>query len=418
MTPLLVAASLLVSTVAHAVAPAAPPRSVDPVIQKVEQMPWDPAVVALARNVGLNVVNVTWEDTGRYQGSAVGPNISDMTIGVRDSNGALHPMPVLRFDNFSDKTADLRADRFLLPVGNAWGAEELSSVSLTEVLQDTRRFLHDPKSWAGSGRSLWNQRDAHVLVSAQACFLPVPRAGEATFTPVLYNYQSSPNNPAVLTIVATREGTSIQVIENEGGYMSEPLFFNDNGERAPFVAARLSDVQSGRVDLGGTAGALAANGEDDGNVVLVIQVPLKQKAVDRMVGYGGPVPSAAPMAESAMPMSKAADSDVEIAVVGHGAAEGPYKEIDKLAIERDTRFPVRVTVQFYQATSNGVVNEADIARLKKQIDRVYRDAAYVGSLVTEPPTGRPTDWRQPQPPAVTSTAPTWAAPTWNTLKAF
>ncbi|MGB3312503.1 MAG: hypothetical protein WBG32_17860 [Nodosilinea sp.] len=29
--------------------------------------------------------NVTWEDTGRFYGSAVGPNISDMTIVV------LHP---------------------------------------------------------------------------------------------------------------------------------------------------------------------------------------------------------------------------------------------------------------------------------------------------------------------------------------
>ena len=420
MSSLLVAAAFAATATATAGATAnLPPRSIDPVIQKVEQMPWDANVTALAHRVGLNVVNVTWEDTGRFAGSAVGPNISDMTIGVRDSNGALHPMPVLRFDNFSDKTADLRADRFLLPVGNAWGAEELNSVSLTEVLQDTRRFLHDPKSWAGGGRSLWNARDAHVLVSAQACFLPVPRAGEATFTPVLYNYQSSPNNPAVLTIVATREGTSIQVIENEGGYMSEPLFFNDNGERAPFVAARLSDVQSGRVDLGGTAGALAANGEDDGNVVLVIQVPLKQKAVDRWVGYGGgPVPSAAPMAESAQPKGRAMDSDVEVAVVGHGKAEGPYKEIDRLAIERDTRFPVRVTVQFYQATSNGVVSEADIQRLKRQIDRVYRDAAYVGSLVTEPTTGRPTDWRAPQQPALSSTTPTWAAPHWGALKAF
>jgi hypothetical protein len=112
------------------------------------------------------------------------------------------------------------------------------------------------------------------------------------------------------------------------------------------------------------------------------------------------------------------DSDVEVAVVGHGEAEGPYKEIDRLAIERDTRFPVRVTVQFYQATSNGVVSEADIQRLKKQIDRVYRDAAYVGSLVTEPTTGRPTDWRAPQQPALSSTTPTWAAPHGGALKAF
>ena len=62
----------------------------------------------LARRHGLSLVNVTWEDTGRSKGRP-GPNISDMTIGVRDSRGRLHPMPVFRFDNFHDQTADIKA---------------------------------------------------------------------------------------------------------------------------------------------------------------------------------------------------------------------------------------------------------------------------------------------------------------------
>lgn len=37
-------------------------------------------------------------------------------------------------------------------------------------------------------------------------------------------------------------------------------------------------------------------------------------------------------------------------------------------------------MQFYKATSNGVVSEADIA---EQINRVYKQADYVGSLVVE-----------------------------------
>jgi hypothetical protein len=32
----------------------------------------------------LQILNLTWEDTARFKGSAVGPNISDMTIQVRD----------------------------------------------------------------------------------------------------------------------------------------------------------------------------------------------------------------------------------------------------------------------------------------------------------------------------------------------
>ena len=48
-------------------------------------------------------------------------------------------------------------------------------------------------------------------------------------------------------------------------------------------------------------------------------------------------------------------SDVEEAVIGHGEVEGPFTEIDGLEIKRDDKYPIRVTVQFYKATSNGVV---------------------------------------------------------------
>jgi hypothetical protein len=59
-----------------------------------------------------------------------------------------------------------------------------------------------------------------------------------------------------------------------------------------------------------------------------------------------------------------------------------------------------VTVQFYKATSNGVVSEDDMAQITRQVERVYKDADYVGSLVTEGETGRPTEHAGPktQPP--------------------
>jgi hypothetical protein len=384
------------------------PVSMDQTIQKVEGMVWDQEVTQLVQDQGLVAVNVTWEDTGRTKGSVWGPNISDMTIGVRDSDGALHPMPVIRFDNFTDTTADLDPDRFWLRVGNARGAD-LEAASLSEVLQSTRRFLHEPGSWKGWRSSLWSERDSHVLVSAQACFLPVPRRGEATFTPVIYNYQSQPGNPAVLTIVATREGTSIQVVENSSGYMSEVLYFNEDGQRAPFTATRFSDFVASGGD--GNPSSVSAANQDSMNVVLLIQVPLKHKEQARWGGYlDEMVMESAPMAASGAGMRS---SDVENAVIGHGETEGPFSEINDLAIERDDRFPVRVTVQFYKATSNGEVSANDIAEIRRQIDRVYADGDYVGSLVTEGWTGRPTEWvAEPSEPA-----PRWSDGTWG-WKAF
>ncbi len=55
-----------------------------------------------------------------------------------------------------------------------------------------------------------------------------------------------------------------------------------------------------------------------------------------------------------------------------------------------------MTVQFYKATSNGVVSEADMTAIREQIDRVYADADYVGSLVVDGPRDRPTEHDGPK----------------------
>lgn len=389
-------------------APAAAPSGIDRTISTVEALVWDAQSQSLASKHGLSLVNVTWEDTGRDKGSAWGPNISDMTIGVRDSRGQLHPMPVLRFGNFTDETTDISPDRLMLSVGNERGGS-LEAISLSELLQDTRSFLHDRSSWTGGGRSLWADRDEKgVILSAQAALLPVPVQGEATFTPVIYNYQSYPGSPAVLAIVATREGTSVQIVDNDGGYMSDVLFFNQDGERAPFVAERLSD----HLAKGGPSGGpVAAGGADGSNVVLVVQVPLKQREVRREL-FGG-MADAAPMMESAAAPSSRAKSDIEDAVIGTGPVEGPFTEIGGLAIERDERFPVRVTVQLYKATTTGRLTDEDVRGLREEIDDIYGDPALVSSLVVDGHTGRATEWVQPP-----TEQASWARPVWEWLKAY
>jgi hypothetical protein len=75
-------------------------------------------------------------------------------------------------------------------------------------------------------------------------------------------------------------------------------------------------------------------------LVLLIQVPLKQKKPMRSGGYVG---DTGVMIDYCL----AAPSDVEEAVIGHGEVEGPFTEIDGLEIERDDQYPIRVTVQFY-----------------------------------------------------------------------
>lgn len=349
---------------------------------------------SLAQRLGLNILNVTWEDTGRFKGSSVGPNISDMTIQVGAENPTTKQfnvtcMPVIRFPNFSDKTCDIDPRDFTLLVGNE-KSRKLQRISLYEFLQEPTNYLSDPNSWLGKNKTLLAERDSKVLVSAQACFLPIPKTGKATFNPVLFNYQSMSGDPAVLTILATREGTSTTIIDNkrdafnQGGAWGQRLFHNQGGMRASLTGERFSDFgianptpeKQGEKDISGM------------NMVLLIQVPLKQKTPMRSGGFGG----GAMPAMSAPAGETAKKSDVENAVIGHGKIEGPFTEIGNLKIERDTRFPVRVTVQFYKATSNGAVNEADMKTIKSEINSVYEQSDSVGSLVTGGETGRITEY--------------------------
>jgi hypothetical protein len=373
-------------------------------ISAVESMPGDGALQSRAQRLGLNVLNVLWEDTGRNSGSAVGPNISDVTLQVREPTGGgfrTHLLPVIRFPNFTDKTADIEASKLWIKVGNQTKGGQVVTVPLTEVLEHLREYLTDPGSVIGDG-NLLAPRDTHFLVSAQHVFVPIPKQGKAEFNPVIFNYQSSPGHPAVLTILATRQGSSVAVIENSGGDQSQQgwgqqLFFNNHGQKTTFTAERKSDVKA-RIESGQATGQDAGALDDGADMLLIIQVPLKFERPQRFA----PAPSAEAYAEAASSGAPAvaqkarrgvAVSDVEAAVIGHGEDLGPVVEGHGLKLERDPTFPVRVTVQFYKATSNGVVSDDDLKEAKAQIDRVYAKGDYVGSLVVpEGARHRPTDW--------------------------
>jgi len=395
-----------------------PQRAYERVVKSVANMVDSDRAYSLAAAHKLQILNVLWEDTGRWEGSSVGPNISDVTIEVEGyRNGKKHRsylMPVMRHDNFTDKTADVKIEKIMIPVGNQRKDGTLELVELSELLKNPAQYMSTADKGKIKGESLFAKRDTHVLVSAQHAFLPVPKEGKATFYPVIFNYQSTKKNPAVLTILVTRQGTSMTIIDNNrdtigGDSWGQRLYFNNGGERAPLIAERMADVK---------ASGVTANGEDaqdltdDANVLMLIQVPLKyrQPPARKMASPSKSMDMDAPMAAPSAGYGtgagggggalatesrrRGAESDVDTAVLGHGASEGPYTELDGLTIARDSRFPIRVTLQFYQATSNGVVSRDNIKAMATQIKKVYGKGDYVGSLVV--PKGldrvRPTNW--------------------------
>jgi hypothetical protein len=398
----------------------APPEQYSQVVHHVVGMVDDQNTQSAVQRRGLGLLNVMWEDTGRSLGSSVGPNISDLTLEVRyreNGQNRADLLPVIRFPNFEDRTGDIPSDRFLVRVGNQKNGGKLESVPLTDVLKNLKNFVSDPSSIKGSG-NFSAARDSHFLVSAQAVFLPIPKEGHAEFTPVIFNYQSMADSPAVMTLLVRRQGMSASVVTNEADSMSptgrgQELYFNEHGQRAPFTAERRSDVVARVEGKGG------AKTEDDktaiakgADVLFLIQIPLKHRSPPRNLPMGmeedsaGPMPPpmAAPAPPSAMggAAAKPKKSDVETAVLGHGKAEGKFEEGRNLAFERDPQFPVRITVQFYKATSNGVVAEKDLDGISAAIGNVYEHADFVGSLVIpgDDPR-RPTAWQ--------TTPPNWFA---------
>jgi len=366
-----------------------PPRNDDyhTVIQNVIQMPFDRTATELAGKYGFNITTVTWEDNARTKGSVWGPCISDMTLRVEDSD-----LPVIRSPNYEDLTWDVPIDKIPLVIGNEHG-ERLRTITLKEYLQSFPFYLHSSNKWKSSNISLLAPRDSAVIMSSQACFLPVPKdGGEAKFNVAIFNYQSSKRNPAVLAIGANEKGTSAQIVENVGG--GQKLYFNDNGQRCPFLGQRLSEyrIEKGETDLSKPM----SQEEKQKNMLLIIQIPLKHRSIapkHNVFSFGEAPMSAMKCVQvpESFSVLRQRNADVEDAIIKVGQAEGEFNEIGDVEIERDPDFPIRVTLQFYKATSNGVCDESHIATISNQIKESRKFGVDIGSLVVGGNTGRVTD---------------------------
>jgi hypothetical protein len=70
-----------------------------------------------------------------------------------------------------------------------------------------------------------------------------------------------------------------------------------------------------------------------------------------------------------------------------------FDEAKGVELKRDARFPIRVTLQYYKSTANGVVDEPIMSAIAAQLASSKKSADFVGSLVTgSGDKSRPTDW--------------------------
>lgn len=304
---------------------------------------------------GLDLVNITWDDNARCKDSCFGPCISDMTLVTDEMN-----MPVIRYPNTSDKTVDISIDRFKLTVGNETG-ESLSRVSLKDFLNGSK-ILNDI--------SLLSDRDSHILVSAQYCILPLDK-GKCSFHVCIHNYQSTSDDPAVLVIVASAEGTSVQTLTHG----TDKLYFNDNGYKCDYQVQRQKDY-------------LKENPEDakdelklqEHNVLFVYQIPLKQKEPS-FNPYGFTYNIDNFMVDQ--PVYRSISLDTHRGMDNGYLTHGERK--DKMGtlmsdLERDHRYPIRCTMQFYKVTDEPHIPDSILDEMVANLSSIYK-LGISGSLV-------------------------------------
>ncbi|AYV82819.1 MAG: hypothetical protein Hyperionvirus2_187 [Hyperionvirus sp.] len=336
--------------------------------------------VKLAAKYGLGVLNITWEDTGRDKYSSLGPNICDFTLSA-DSE----LMAMIRKPNYTDITCDTNIDNFNVTVGNEVKDPEkkLARISLRELLSNLPLYTN------AKVKPMFLPRDEKILTSAQACILPAQKDGSVEFNPEIASYQSTAGNPAVLVIVVSSNGTSIQVLTD----WRQKLYFNDGGMAANFKAQGLTAHRKskGVTDEAELKKDLSVHEKQD-NMLLVFQIPLKQKELyaaryKSLYKSNGIVNECASVSGASM----FGLANFEDAILTTGKAHSVFKGTQDLELERDERFPIRVVEQFYKISNTLEIEEKEFALIAEKINNVYLRGGGSGSLVVDGVTPRMTE---------------------------
>jgi len=223
----------------------------------------------------------------------------------------------------------------------------------------------------------------------QYCMLPL-HEGEVEFAVQLFNYQSSRDDPAVLVLVVSDEGTSAQVITSA----HQKLFLNSKGRAHSFSAKRLSQDREEKGKK--TTGAMDTE-EKNKNYLMIFQIPLKQKPKPkRAEGSYAVYACSAGVAKCCKMQCESASfskpKGVEYAIIKKGSDRGEFYGLKKTNssdysdyynLVRDTDYPIRCTLQKYQVTDTKDISERVFAMISNDIQEVYKSGVAMGSHVVD-----------------------------------
>jgi len=358
-----------------------PPQSLP---QTLSNLHLNPFVTNLANKFGLVIQTVSWEDTARSKNSSWGPNISDMTLCVDNYN-----MSMIRKPNYGDITCDMPIEKFFLTVGNETKKGNLERISLKEYLQNIGKYTNHKVQ-----PMFDTTRDTKILTSAQCCILPADKDGSVEFNARLFNYQSYSDNPAVLVIVVSANGTSAQVVTE----YQQKLYFNEGEMAANFVAKGLTQHRliQGITDEKALKETMNLE-EKEQNSLLIFQIPLKQKVVKRnydsmcLESCSMAMPPGCASASSNFSAMSMKSANFEDAIISTGKAHSKFIGTGDFALERDTRYPIRCTIQMYKISNTNDISEQQFSEIAEKINNIYNKSDVYGSLVVDGMTNRITE---------------------------
>ncbi len=336
---------------------------------------------------GLVMQMVSWEDTARFKNSCIGPNISDMTLVADNRN-----MPVIRRPNYSDITCDRNISNFYVTVGNENKspfsmADTYRRIPLSDYLNNLGTYTNINPIYLDTS-TLMAQPDEVILCSSQICLLPL-KSNTVEFNTRIYNYQSQADNYQVLIVISSAQGTSCGVVNAT----DTDIYFNNHGQATRFLAERLQDDRKARKN--DTISAMTDD-EKERNVLFIYQIPLKTKKpvyYPPAFAYGACMPACAGCAPQPSTRTRGLDD----AVIRHGNDLKPFTGLSclKETLVRDTRYPIRLTLQYYKVTDDAKLTENDINQMAEKLNNIYTGAIAKGSLVTNT-TNRTTEPKYPE----------------------
>jgi hypothetical protein len=320
---------------------------------------------SLLHSYGLISTTVCWEDTARTKNSCWGPNISDMTLRSKGKD-----CQVIRRPNFADITVDHSINNFKVTVGNEDNSK-LRQISLQEYLDNLNIYIED------------NEK---ILCSTQACILEGD-SGDIPFNVRLFNYQTTTENPAVLVIIASNQGTSSQILDAK----TTDILFNNNGRCRDYIAERLKDE---RQRLGKSIKGDLTQDEKERNIIFIYQVPLViPKLPMRSYNFNsdiyGMIPIGSNNLNSNMYNTIPISNGRNVRGFDHAMLrvsdddKGQFQGTRGKTLKRDTNYPIRCTLQYYYITDTKEMTEPLVKSITEQLEKFYTHSENKRSLVIE-----------------------------------